>query len=274
MKISIYLQLVILAVLQLVSTAVWAADIARDVRISGSSPYSEDGGFFEIGSSQAFKTRPIIGEDDSFTINLFLSGRYQKNGFFIEAIEDSFTFLSLGYNVWNNDVWSVDLIGSSLNSDFIDNGSEELDGIEEKGADFLIGGRATGYFGNNIIQMNLLGDVSSTHDGIIASVEGGRSWQVRNWNYHALLGIRYNSKKVANYYFGVLPQEASSTIPAFTAKAGSIITADIGVTYPISEHWVFRSSAQLEYLTENLRDSPIVDGNYGTRFSTTFSYVF
>jgi outer membrane scaffolding protein for murein synthesis (MipA/OmpV family) len=276
MRNSNYLGLFALAVLQFSTPVVIAADIARDVRIAEKTPDFSDGGFFEIGAGLEWSDTPVRGEDDDVGIEIVLGGRYQWRGLFFESIYDASSILSLGYNAWNNDQWSLDIIGSTVNGGgHISDDNEELKGLTEKDLDFLVGGRATGYFGQSIVQFLLLSDVSDRHDGMIASVEGGRSWQVRNWNYHTLLGLRYNSKEVSNYYLGITPEEASATsLPAYKAGAGAILTAEIGATYPMSDHWVFRGTASVEHLTKNLNDSPIIKQENWPSLSATFSYVF
>lgn len=255
-------------------SVVMAADIAREVRVAESSPEPSDGGFLEAGAGLVYRDAWVKGEDDGLGLAILLGGRYQWNGIFVEAIEGSSSLISVGYNAWNNDTWSLDVLGSNLNDLFVSDDNDELKSLEERDADFLVGARATGYFGDYLLQLQLQSDVSSTHDGVIASIQGGRSWQYRNWNFHSLAGLRYHSKEVVDYYLGVTPAEATATLPEFQADAGSVLTAEIGATYPISEKWVFRATAGYEHLTGGIDESPIIEGENPTRFKTTFSYVF
>ncbi|MEE9423909.1 MAG: MipA/OmpV family protein [Methylococcales bacterium] len=275
MKTSNYLKLSLLALLSIFSSAVMAADIARDIRIGETTPYSSDNNFFEIGGGVGLLAEPVKGEDDGFGIKIFIAGRYQWHGIFIESIDASSMDLIVGYNAWNTQRWSLDLIGTSLNNEVISDDNDELKGLNDRDGDFLLGARATGYYGNYIIQLQLLDGVSNVHDGVVTSIEAGRSWQVRNWNYHAILGWRHHQKQVVNYYLGVSQEEAQATsLPEYQAGAGSLLTAEIGATYPISEHWVFRGTASLLHLTSNLSKSPIIrDKNSGSLY-TTLSYVF
>lgn len=255
-------------------SSVSAADIAREVRVAESSPEPSDGGFFEAGAGFVYGDAWLKGEDDGLGLAILLGGRYQWNGLFVEAIEGSSSLISVGYNAWNNDNWSLDVLGSNLNDLFVSDDNEELESLKDRDADFLLGARATGYFGDYLLQLQLQGDVSSTHDGVIASIEGGRSWQYRNWNFHTLAGLRYHSKEVVDVYVGVTPAEATATLPEFKAGSGSILSAEIGATYPISEHWVFRATAGYQHLTEGISESPIIDGENFTKLKATFSYVF
>lgn len=270
-----YLAILLLSFFPIIPLAVTAADIARDVRTGETAPQSSDGGYFEIGGGLGVFTSPIKGEDDGIGVQLFLAGQYQWRGFFIESIDGSSTDLSVGYNALNTQHWSFDVIGSSLNNDIVGSDNNELKGLSERNGDFLLGVRATGYFNNHILQLQLLDGVTNAHDGVIATIEAGRSWQVRNWNYHALLGWRYHEKQVVDYYLGISPEEAIATsLPEYNARAGSFLTTEIGATYPMSEHWVFRGTAAAVHLTDNLSASPIISNKNSGGLFATFSYVF
>ncbi len=257
------------------------ADIASDVRSSETSPSSTEGGFFELGVGFFAFDNPVRGGDNGIEIKLYLGGRYQWNGLFIEATEVSSSNLNLGYNAWNSEHWSFDLIGSQLNENIIDEDNHELkkfrgnnDELSTQGLDFLLGFRATGYYENNIIQLFLGQDISNTHDGMIGQIEAGRSWQIRNWNIHTLLGYRYHSEEVINYYLGVKPEQATATIPEYNADAGSIVTLEFGVTYPLAKHWVFRGTLQNEIFSDALNESPLLDNTSWSNFSTSLTYIF
>ena len=276
MNLSNHLKLFLLALMPIISTVTRAADIARDVRVGEAAPDLNNGGFFEIGAGVGLLASPVVGsDDDGATIKLFLAGSYQWRGLFVESIDGSSSNISFGYNAWNTPLWSFDAIASVLNNDIFVSDSKELKGLENRQGDFLIGARATGYFGDYILQLKLLDGVTHRHDGEFVGLEGGYSWQRRNWNYHTVLGWQYGAKELVNYYLGVSPEEAlASTVSEYQAGAGSLFTAEIGATYPISEHWVFRGTARVEHLTENLSNSPIIGRkNHGFIFAT-FSYVF
>lgn len=274
MKPSCCIRITTLVILLMSSISVLAADIARDVRVGGVAASSRNGGFLEAGIGLFSSKDPVRGEEDEQGIGVLLSGRYQWHGLFIETIEHSVNTLSLGYNLWNNNHWSLDIIGTSINSEIITDDNKALEGLRKRKSDFLFGGRASGYYGNYVFQLQAVEDASGAHGGIITSLEGGRHWQKRNWNFHTLLGIQHHSQQVVNYYLGIRPDEASATLPEYHTGSGSFFTAEIGVTYPISEHWVFRSTAHYAQLSDNLNRSPIISSKHFNHLSTTLSYVF
>jgi outer membrane scaffolding protein for murein synthesis (MipA/OmpV family) len=50
--------------------------------------------------------------------------------------------------------------------------------------------------------------------------------------------------------------------------------AEVGVTYPMTEHWVLRATIKHNFLPDAVKDSPLYDDNSATSFLTSFSYVF
>lgn len=250
------------------------ADISRDVRSAETGPINSDGGFVELGVGLGVSDSPIVGDDNGLYAGITLGGRYQWRGLFIELAEISSTTLSLGYNAWNSDHWSLDILGSNFTNQIIDEDNTELEGLRERESDFLLGSRATGYYGNYIVQLQVGKDIGETHDGTIAQIEAGRSWQLRNWNLHTLFGYRYHSKEVVNYYLGIAEDESSAILPTYRGKVGAYYSAEVGLTYPLTEHWIFRGTAHYLYLDDELSNSPIITNKHSSEMFASFSYVF
>lgn len=301
-----------------------ATDIAYDVQNMEALSYTKEGGFIEIGLKASTKRNPVEIGNDQAGFSLLLDGRFQWKGLFVEVIEDSSTLFTSGYNAWNNNHWSLDIVVSQIYDDVIDYGSfkeirifegePENEGIEspvdtaetnlltsetinnrfknlrDRNSGFLIGSRATAYYGSYIFQFGLLTDISSRRNDITASIEAGRSWQIRNWNLYALGRARYRTSKVfiRNIEFNE-PQEKISahsfeeiapaliineTLVCCSKNKTSILALKIGATYPLTENWLFRSSLEHATLSERFFQSPMVMTRNGTSFSTSISYVF
>ena len=124
-----------------------------------------------------------------------------------------------------------------------------------------IGVRGNYHLGNNILQFELVGDVSGAHDGIIASAQYAYNTQYRNWNLHALTGVRYFSDKVLDHYFSVPAEEATSSVNTYRADQGFLPSIQIGGALPITENWVFRTSVEYALLPDSVSDSPLAFGD-------------
>ena len=102
----------------------------------------------------------------------------------------------------------------------------------------------------------------------------GQSWQYRNWNFHAVLSADWLSNKAANYWIGVSPQEATAASPAYEAEGSVYRSAEVGVTYPISAHWVGRTYLRYSALPDKVARSPLMDENHALVLAATVSYAF
>ncbi|BCD99674.1 MipA/OmpV family protein [Marinagarivorans cellulosilyticus] len=263
-------------------TVCFASDIAREV--------SGDGGdnFFEVsiglGAGQNNRVKKEDEHNDSYGVGIGLGWEYRWKGFFSEAIQDSYSGLNLGYELWQNDNWRLDLIGMNLHGS-VSNDDEILPGMtEEERNDRLVrrdtitlngGVRATYYWKDNIIQFRLESDYSQNYAGAQSSLLVGRAWQIRNWNIHGLTGLQWNSRKRNEYLWNVSPLEATEKFPEYQASSSLNYSFEVGATYPISEHWLSRSKIVAFTIDDSVSESPLTNNdNVGGVISTSIVYVF
>ncbi|KAF0187480.1 MAG: MltA-interacting MipA family protein, partial [Gammaproteobacteria bacterium] len=252
---------IIILATMLLAQPLQAADIAGEVRSGADGPDTGDGGFLEIGVRAGAWTHPFFGDGNNagegFTPGegFTLAGQYRFRGFFVEAINSTADGINVGYQLWNNDQWMVDIIGYNATSGsvkkvdpFLDPGTAYATpgtprpGLWMKHSGTALTGaglRVTRYFDDYIVQFRVLHDVYHGR-GQYASARLGRSWQYRNWNFHAMAGIEYLDSELSLRTFGVTAAEAKrSFFRQYDPGATGQIEAEIGVTYPMSERWVF-----------------------------------
>lgn len=257
-----------------------AGEIARDIRIGNGGDYTQqDGGYADIGFGIQANSGPMIKGDEDGDIGLAvnLNMGYQWHGFFVEALSDSEKGLVFGYNALNTPNWSLDVVLGPEHDEITEEEYKDLAPLRDRKFDLTAGVRATGYYGNNILQLQLRNEIlTNRHNGHSASLTAGRSWQIRNANLHALVGYHYASQEVVDYYVGVRSEEASSEFPQYTAGATNTFSSELGLTYPINETWILRSKITAIRFDEEFAHSPImVDKDRDFIFSTiTMNYVF
>ncbi|RUM94816.1 MAG: MipA/OmpV family protein [Thiothrix sp.] len=270
----------------LMAGATFAGDIAKDIREGGGYDRSNSN-YFELGVHYIDSTDVWVGSDNDDCkskckeagFDLSASGAYYFKGAFIELESTSFDGLSLGFNFLNTEHWSLDLLGSSASGSLNDDPTPQTD--EEKDQALLnrdtfyngAGIRATAYWNDIIFQYRLVTDIYDSN-GITSSARLGKSWQAKNWNFHAILSTDYFSNKTTQYLIGVTKEEATDRFAQYNPKGGLIFTADIGATYPLSEHLVWRSFFRHTELPDRAKDSPLIEDNRASGFSTSINYVF
>lgn len=258
-----------------------ASDISRDVR------GGDGNNFFElsagVGYGKSDRLHKDEEEDEGFGINLGLGGEYHFKGFFVEAIQDSYSGLNFGYSLWADNKLQVDLIifnvyGTLTTDNEITPGMSEQERdkrlIERDTISVNGGVRGTYYWRDNIIQMRLEDDYSEHDAGPQGSLLLGRAWQVRNWNIHGLTGLHWHSQQRTEYLWGVSSLEATNQFPAYSPSSALNYSFELGLTYPISENWVWRTRALVFLLDDEITNSPLTNGDWSGGISTYVSYVF
>lgn len=259
-----------------VSTSVFSADITHALRNNTQDKATTEN-YFELGLGAAIGRAPSLTDDDDKWAGgyLVINGSYNWNGLFIEKYGESGDPLLLGYNAYESEKWSLDIImGPKFGGLHFDDKFEDLD---DRNSSTMFGGRLTGYLGDNVVQFSLKHDISGNSHGTSASALLGRNWQIRNWNFHSLIGLQFFDSRINDYYIGINEDEASrSQITQYSPGSNFNATAEIGVTYPITEDWVFRSTARFSTVSDADMDSPIFETTRSTRTSlrTSITYVF
>lgn len=258
-----------------------ASDIAREVRGNA------ENNFFEIslGLGHFEEHRNISDDEDHENSGLALgiSWEFHWKGFFTEAIESANTTLNLGYKLWQSDRWSVDLIAANF-SGFSEDDNDIIPGLSEeernrrlsiRDTSSIEGGvRLTHYLDNSIIQLRIESDYSNAKAGPVASLVFGHAWQVRNWNIYAFSGASWSSRQRNQFLWGITPEEETERFPRFQARSSVNYLMELGVTRPLSEHWLSRTTATLNHLGRGASSSPLSIQPLAGSIETSISYVF
>lgn len=269
------------------STGSFADDISHSVRGGASIPADQNGGFLDLGLGLAYYKSPIWGYPEGNTnssygldteLYLNVNGRYQYQGFFIEAYAEGINGFNMGYNLITETNWSVDIIGAPVNfgmGDQDDNKTWEKSSLKPREGDFNLGIRANYAHPDYMVELRVLQDITGTHDGHSVSTLVGKNWQKRNLNLHVLAGITYQSKHAGEYYFNVSPAEANEQITEYSGAAASFLAnAEFGLTYPIKEDWVWRGFCRYTKIMSGVTDSPLLIHDEAIIFASSVSYVF
>ena len=266
------------AALLLASPLAFGGDIAREVFQSEDGSHS----FAELGVSLVTGKLPLVGfndqspEDSGDTINslhIGLEGRFEYKGFFLEFIENSFSNVTLGFNAHTSDRSHHEIILTSMFADVERDDLEGFESVTDRKEDINAGIRSSFYFDKNIVQLELVSDVNDSHNGMIGALQFGRQTQLRNWNVHGLVGVRYFSDNVIDHYFGVSADEATETIAAYKATDGFMPTLQLGATLPLNEKWIFRTTAEYSRFPGTVSDSPLAQGDYTYAVQAGVYYV-
>ncbi len=257
----------------LVSQSARAADIARDLRAGREDETIENDGYLEVSFSGILNEMPIPGADQ-LVGTIGLGGHYRFKRFFVDVHAESYNQAQTGINAYSGDVWSIDFLAAVSEHGVDSELNRELKLFTERGSAVMLGARATGYNGPYIFQFEVLSDVSNVHDGQLVTATFGRTWLYQNWNFHALIGARYESNQSLDYQFGIDPEEATEIYPVYEAGAGTTFVTEFGVTYPLNQYFILKSTGRWWELPSAVVKSPFIEDDSYLTWSNSITFVY
>ena len=259
------------------SSFAYAADIVRTLRTNTLDNNDPDN-FVELGIGAWVGVSSSLTDEEGKSVDVFpnLSASYNWRGFFIDIGQETAEPVVIGYTAYNSDIWYFDLVLGMTGEGISEGIDDRFIGITERQSSSMLGGRLTGYLGKSILQVSLKHDVQGRSKGTVASALLGRNWQYRNWNFHGLIGLNLSDSHYNDYYLGVTQEESAITgIETYDGKTSLSFGSSLGLTYPISENWIYRVNI---ILGSNFghNNSPLFEKrrNFYTGINTSINYVF
>jgi MipA family protein len=222
----------------------------------------EDGSL--MGAGVMILESPYKGVDDGvYPVPVLI---FETRRFFVDKTAAGYYFNDKSDPVR----WAV--IGSLRMQGYEARDSSDLDGMQDRDMSFDGGLRVS--WENKIIYMILEGvtDLSGTHEGQELRIT------VEKTLFKGFLtpkaGIKWQSDDLADYYYGVKPNEARAGRPEYTADADLEYMAGITIGLPLGEKWAVFGDIQCTFLGNEGKDSPIVGDDALMRYVIGAVYRF
>ena len=115
------------------SSFAYAADIARTLR-TNTQDNNEPDNFIEIGLGASLGIGSSLTDEKAKGVGLFinLSSSYNWNGFFIDIGSETGEPLIIGYNAYNSDNWSFDVVLGTTEGGVSEDTNERFIGITKR----------------------------------------------------------------------------------------------------------------------------------------------
>lgn len=123
-------------------------------------------------------------------------------------------------------------------------------------------------------ELKILGDITGTHKGYEVSATYQLPYRSDRWTLVRSIGLSWRSENLVDYYYGVRANEAQAGRPSYTGRAGLNATVGLAVDYMLTDRWHAVGGADLTYLGDNIKDSPIIDKNHEASVFTALVYRF
>lgn len=222
--------------------------LAATLILVGGPTLAQDSPTFAVGLFGAASTSPF---DDNTTDTAILPD--------IEVSGDSYTIglSGLSYDVIQTETFALSLRAAPR---FFDDPSE-VDGLEDIERDIAVeAGLGAEYrIGMVALGLEALGDVSDTHEGTALRASLGTALPVtERLGVAAEIGATWMDSKLATYSYGILPDEARGTLPAYEIDEAIIPFLGIQARYGLTDQVALIGAVSVEALPDEVTDSPIV----------------
>lgn len=187
----------------------------------------------------------------------------------------------ISYEFSNNEKYAIEALLASNNYGYEDNDSKILKGMDKRDASIDLGGRVIINTAVGPAVFSATKDVNSSKGYEAEFKLGGIAPHSKHWTGHkefkvaAVAGVRYQSKKVTNYYYGVKQSEATANRRAYKADAATTPYIGVETQMDISPHFTINGGLTYEKRAKSIRNSPITDNKkYQPVANIGFTYWF
>jgi outer membrane protein len=142
--------------------------------------------------------------------------------------------------------------------------------IREQGTDLGVGYRRR--FGWGEVFGEALHNVDGDSQGSELRLGFRKEHAYGRLRYSPQIMVSWRDGKLNNYYYGVLPGEATAARPAYDAGAGLNLQFSVYATYPLGTHWKVLAGASATQWSSTVRHSPIVESGMQSSVSLGLLY--
>ena len=117
-------------------------------------------------------------------------------------------------------------------------------------------------------------DISGSSEGAEYSLEYGYPLQWGGFRITPTVGATFLSSKVADYYYGIHPEEMRRGVPGYEPGGSLLPEAGVSLIRPIGHKWTLMVSARYTVLPDKINNSPLVDSSHGSIVLVGFTRSF
>jgi outer membrane protein len=233
-----------------------------------SLPRIEEGLHGSVGLLAFARSQPYKGMNGNLLLLPALN--IEKSDFYLRGITAGYRLLSFKQRN------SIDLIlRPRLVGYRADDGGEAFRGMHNR-SDSLHGGvSANMQFDSLKLNIDALTDLLGKSKGQEVSASVGNAFRLDPaLSITPSVGLKWQSEKYTDYYYGVTAQEASLVRPLYKGKSVLNYTAGLNVNYLLNKQSHLFAQFEYERLGSEITDSPLVEDNKVMRFYLGYGWHF
>lgn len=214
---------------------------------------------WQLGLATVVSESPYAGEGSRIIPIPLVS--YQGERFFFRGITAGWTILELGsfeltalaklrmdgFEV--KDLGRIELARNGIDYRLLDD--------RDKALDAGMGLKWSGAAGE--LEAEILADVTDKSGGQEIQLQYGYPFELGQTRLTPNIGISWQSKDMANYYYGTLPEEVARGVVDY--RPGSVTIPHVGVSFlrPLGEKWTVMGNIKYSSLPGEIRKSPLIE---------------
>jgi outer membrane protein len=231
--------------------------IVDEPKVSVQTSVQSKGGQWSLGAGAGIGTRPYVDADDrTLAIPLVT---YQGKRLSIEGIQ-------VRYRLAQRNNLSVNAMALYRFSGYEEDDSDFLEGMSDR-EDTIDAGLNLEYALTQrlAVKLRLVADVLSRNDGYESSLSIERTFRRNRWTFIPSAGVSHVSENFADYYYGVRASEATPVRPQFEVNAADNWRLSARLSYFYSNKLFFLTTLTVDFLDDEIVDSPIVEDDTSGR---------
>ena len=126
-----------------------------------------------------------------------------------------------------------------------------------------------------ILRTSVVADTLGYSDGYLWDNTYLYRFDLGDWTVTPGVGVTWSSERLNRYYFGISGKEASrSGLNAYSPDGDWSPYAELSTNYRINDSWSAWATGRYVRLSDEVKDSPMVDRSYTVVFGAGVSYRF
>lgn len=223
----------------------------------------EDG--FSLGIGVGYGDSIYQGVDGEALVMPMI--QYQSGGLYFKGLE-------AGYRVVDSGLLEVAVMLQGRMDGYEEDDSDFLAGMEDRKKSLDGGVRLSANVARARISFSWQHDLLDEHKGHESTLRVAVPFPVGQTIITPFVGASYLSDALADYYYGVRPEEATSVRPAYETDAAVKTFAGVSLMYAYDSNWKGMVSFNAEGYADEIADSPIVedDSRYSVMGGVLYSF--
>lgn len=228
----------------------------ENVPVDNESAVEAAGSTLNLGAGFVYRSPVYRGQDaDGMPIPMIF---YQKGNL-------SFRGTRLGYQLYKEDAFSLDVLAKWAFRGYDDDDSRHLNGMDDRDSSIEGGIAASYHDGWGTTSVSVVTDLLGKHDGQEIVFGYAKRFIREPWVLTPSVGVTWQSNNLTDYYYGVERDEVTGSRPYYSAGDAWNPFVSLTTQYYFTEKWSSLVMLSYEWLDNEISDSPIVNKQYQVR---------